>query len=219
MNHTSSIKADGAWINLHSRSVSQTSRSKGQNAFTLVETMVTMAIFLFIMTGVLSSYMYGLRMFEITKPKLSASDDAREAISKLVNEIRSAKLVRIGNGTLNSFTAVGVNAAQTGSAIQIYATTDTNSFVRYYWDAGEQKLKRLESGAVTFSVMANAVTNAQVFTSEDMAGNIITNNLNNRVIGLSLQFNQIQYPIMAVGPGNYYDFYQLRTKITRRVLF
>ncbi len=189
------------------------------NAFTLVETMVTMAIFLFVMTGVLTSYMYGLRMFEITKPKLSASDDAREAISKLLNEVRSAKLVRIGSGTLNSFTAVGVNLPQIGSAIQIYASSDTNSFVRYYWDAGEEKLKRLESGAVTFSVLANAVTNSQVFTSEDWAGNILTNNLNNRVIGLSLQFNQIQYPIMPVGPGNYYDFYQLRTKITRRVLF
>ena len=190
-----------------------------RSGFTLVETMVTMGIFLFVLSGIITSYMYGLRMFEIAKPKLTASDDAREAISKLVDEVRAAKLVRIGTGTLNSFTEVGVNSLQVGSAIQLYPTTDTNTFIRYYWDSAEQRLKRVQSGAVTYSVMANAVTNSQVFTSEDFQGNIHTNNMNNRVIGLSLQFNQIQYPVMAVGPGNYYDYYQLRTKITRRVLF
>jgi len=181
--------------------------------------MVTMAIFLFILSGMITSYMYGLRMFEITKPKLSASDDAREAINKLVDEIRAAKLVRIGSGSLNSFTEVGVNSPQIGSAIQVYPTADTNSFVRYFWDGAEQKLKRMQSGAVTYAVMCHSVTNSQVFTSEDFAGNIHSNNVNNRVIGLNLQFNQIQYPIMPVGPGNYYDFYELHTKITRRVLF
>jgi|SRR5947209_2752526 len=187
--------------------------------FTLVEIMVSMGIFLFVLSGIITSYMYGLRMYEIAKPKLSASDDAREAISKLVDEVRNAKLVRIGTGDLNSFTEIPVNAPQVGSAIQIYATTDTNSFVRYFWDSSQLKLKRVQSGAVTFSVMAMAVTNQQVFSSEDFSGMIHTNNMNNRVIGLTLQFNQIQYPVMPVGPGNYYDFYQLRTKITRRVLF
>jgi len=33
---------------------------------------------------------------------------------------------------------------------------------------------------------------------------------------MKLQFFQIQYPIIRIGPGNYYDFYQLSTKITKR---
>ena len=187
--------------------------------FTLAVTMVTMAIFLFVMTGVLSSYMYGLRMYEYTKPKLCASDDAREAIGLIVNDVRTAKLVRIGSGTASTFTEVAVNSTQAGSAIQLYpSATDTNTFTRYYWDSSDLKLKRIESGSTTPRILAQAVTNSTVFTSEDFAGNLHTNNQNNRVIGLTLQFNQIQFPVMAVGPGSFYDFYQLRTKITRRTL-
>jgi len=192
---------------------------KSRRAFTLVETMVTMAIFMLVISGILTSYMYGLRMFELTKPKLNASDDARATINKLVNEIRSANIIRIGNGNVSSFTPVGVNSTQAGSAIQIYPTSDTNSFVRYFWDSSMKQLKRTDTGAPgVVSVLAQNVTNQSVFTAEDFMGNTVTNNVNNRVIGLTLQFSQIQYPVMSVGPGNYYDFYQLRTKITRRTL-
>src|SRR5438552_14794090 len=69
-----------------------------RSAFTLVETMVTMAIFLLVLSGIVTSFMYGLRMFELAKPKLSASDDARTTISKLVDEVRSANIIRIGSG-------------------------------------------------------------------------------------------------------------------------
>jgi hypothetical protein len=57
-----------------------------------------------------------------------------------------------------------------------------------------------------------------VFTSEDFAGNVLNNNLNNRVIGVTLQFYQLEAPPVLIGPGSLYDFYQLRTKITRRAL-
>jgi hypothetical protein len=178
-----------------------------------------MAIFLLVLSGILSSYMYGLRMFEYTKPKLSASDDARAAISRLMNEVRTANIVRIGNGGLNTFTEVGVNASQAGSAIQIYPTSATNSFTRYFWDSAANQLKRTDSSAPgAFSILAQNVTNQLVFTAEDFTGNTLTNNSNNRVVGLTLQFSQIQYPVMVVGPGNIYDSYQLRTKITRRTL-
>ena len=66
--------------------------------------------------------------------------------------------------------------------------------------------------------VADFITNNIVFTSEDCFGNVLTNNQNNRVISLKLQFYQVQYPITRIGPGNYYDYYQLTTKLTRRVL-
>ena len=62
--------------------------------------MVTMAILMVVLAGVLTSHLFGLRMFEITKAKLGASDQARVAIQRLIGEIRSAKTVRIGNGNL-----------------------------------------------------------------------------------------------------------------------
>lgn len=188
-------------------------------AFTMTEMMVSVAIFTLIIAGTISAHLFGMRMFQITKAKLGASDEARAAISLLVEEVRTAKLVKLGKGTISTFTAVGDEEAQKGSAIQIYPTADnTNDWIRYYWDSGDKKLKRTTDGTTSFSVVANSITNELVFTAEDHKGVILTNNHNNRVIGLTLQFYQIQYPIVMVGPGQYYEFYQLRTKITRRML-
>lgn len=191
---------------------------KGRGGFTLSELMVTMGVTMLVMAGVLSSHMFGLRLFELTKAKLGASDEARAAVSKMIDEVRGAKILRIGQGNLGSFTEVPVNTVQSGSAIQIHPTTNLNDFVRYFWDAADNKLKRTTNGATSVSVVAHAISNQLVFTAEDYRGVILTNNENNRVIGLTLQFYQLQYPSVSIGPGNYYDFYQLRTKITRRTL-
>src|SRR5439155_21057321 len=102
-----------------------------------------------------------------------------------------------------------------GSAIQVYPSTNTNVFVRYFWSATDRTLRRATNGAAQSSLVASAVSNAMVFSSEDFSGHVLTNNENNRVIGLALQFYQLQYPAVAIGPGNFYDYYQRRTKITR----
>ncbi len=193
-------------------------RPRSERAFTLPEAMTTMAVFFLVLAGVIASHLYGLRMYQITTPKLGASDEARIAVSKLVNDIRSARMVRLGNGSLNSFTEVGVDSLQKGSAIQVYPTYDTNLYVRYFWDSADQKLKVTTNGSAAVLVVANSVSNQLVFTAEDFAGQILTNNYNNRIIGLMLEFYQIQYPKMAVGPGNYYDYYRLRTRIARRTI-
>jgi len=171
-----------------------------------------------ILAGMLSAHLFGMRMFEITKAKLGANDEARQAISLMMQEIRSGKLVKVGSGNLTTFTEVPVDTPQRGSAVQIYPTASTNQFVRYFWDEESQKLKRTTNGSSSVSIVANSITNNIVFSAEDAVGNVLTNNENNRVIALTLQFYQIQYPIIKIGPGEYYDFYQLRTKITRRTL-
>jgi hypothetical protein len=200
------------------RSSVKVSAARRQAAFTLIEITVTMGLFIFVVAGVISSHMFCLRLFQIIKPKLTASDEARATVAKLTEEIRTANRIRIGSGTLSTFAEVSANTPQIGSAIQIYPSTNTNTFVRYFWDASDNKLKRSTNGASSAWVVANSVSNQLVFTSEDFAGNVLTNNINNRVIGLNLQFYQILYPTVTIGPGGMYDFYQLRTKITRRTL-
>jgi hypothetical protein len=150
---------------------------------------------------------------------MGASDEARVAISRMVSEIRGAGLVRIGSGTAGSFTEVSPTAIQRGNAIEVLPSkTATNVFIRYFWDHADRRLKRSENGTNVVLVVANSITNSMVFTAEDFGGNVLTNNLNNRVIGVTLQFYQLQSPNIPVGPGCLYDFYQLRTRITRRAL-
>jgi hypothetical protein len=110
------------------------------------------------------------------------------------------------------------NALQAGNALQVYPTSDPDRFVRYFRDPSDSSLKRTTNGWGEAVVIATAITNPVVFAAEDFTGTILTNSENNRVIAVNLQFFQLQYPAVPVGPGNFYDFYQLRTRITRRAI-
>ncbi len=207
-------------MRLHPRlhSFPRAGRAGSRGGFTLSELMISGTCILAVLMGILYAQLTGARMFQITKAKLGASDDAREAINDLVGEIRAAKLIRVGTGSATGFTEVGVDSAQRGNAVQIHATTNLNVYSRYFLDASSQSLKRITNGATVARTIASSITNTIPFTAEDFRGTVQTNNENNRVIGLTLQFYQIQYPVVRVGPGEYFDFYQIRTKIARRAL-
>ncbi len=179
--------------------------------------MIASSLMTLLILGVVTANLFGIRLYEITRLKLGASDESRMAISKIVDEIRSAKMVKVGEGGLASFVEDPDATIQQGRALQIYASTNTNSFVRYFWDSADRRLKRTTNGSSAFSVVANSISNQFVFTVEDHMGNIVTNNQNNRVIGLTLQYYQLAYPVVNI-PGPLFEYYQLRTKITRRVL-
>jgi hypothetical protein len=187
-------------------------------AFTLVEIQVSMAVILLVIGGVISSHVFGLKLNESTRCRLSASDAARNAIGRLVVDVRSAKMIQVGSGTYAAFTPVADGSTQQGSAIRIYPTTNTNSFVVYYRDSSDKCLKRAETAAPTPKKIAEFLTNGILFSSENYRGDLLTDDEDNRVIGVDLQFYQIRYPTTTVGPGGFFDFYQVRTKITRRVL-
>jgi prepilin-type N-terminal cleavage/methylation domain-containing protein len=185
-------------------------------AFTLPEILISMAIFVMIATLVVSSQLYGFKMFHMVRPRLSASDEARTLTGRLIDEVRTAHLVRVGNGTATTFTEPPYGAWQQGNALQIYPGTNTNTFVRYFWNSSDQSLKRITEDPLDLVTIAHAVSNSVVFTAEDFQGKVLTNNFNNRVIGVKLQFFELHYPRRAVGPGNLYEFYQISTKVTRR---
>jgi Prokaryotic N-terminal methylation motif len=198
------------------------SQLREKQAFTFVEMMITVTLFMLMMGGVLYAYLFGIDMYQITKIKLGASDDARKSVIKLTDEIRSGLRIRVGSGSLTNFIEVGTNAPQIGNAIQIYPDTNVNNWIRYYYDTNKaskdfSKLCRTEDGVNHSLVIAHYITNTvPIFSSEDSYGVPLTNNMNNRIISMTLQFYQIEYPIVKIGPGQYYDFYQLRTRITRR---
>jgi hypothetical protein len=187
-------------------------------AYTIAEIMVASALFSLVVLGSVGANIFGLRMYGITKAKLGASDEAREAVSRLVNEVRGAKVVRVGNGGLSSFAPIPMGQAQAGNALQIFPTTNSTPFIRYFWDSTDTRFKRTTDGAGASVVVANFITNQIVFRAEDHLGNIMTNGQNNRVINLKLEFYQIQYPIVNIGPGGLFDYYKLETRITRRAL-
>jgi type II secretory pathway pseudopilin PulG len=195
------------------------SGTRPRRGYTLVELMVALGVFMFVVIGSLSLHIFGLKLNEMVKVKVTASEGARRALGSLVTEIHGAGNVLVGNGGYTAFTPSAFNTPQQGNAIQIYPVkTDTNRFVRYFLDATDKSLKRLEGGSGAMTVIATSITNRAVFSSEDFAGNVLSNSFNNRVICVRLQFFRLDDPTIAIGAGHYYDFYQLQTRITRRAL-
>lgn len=175
-----------------------------------------MAIFMMLVGAVVTTQIMGLKLYRISETKLMGTAEGRAALNGVRDEIRMGKILIVGNGNAGTFAPIPDHAPQTGNALQIHPTTNQNLFVRYFLDAGSTSLKRLANGEV--QTVANFITNQLVFSAEDFAGTVLTNNQNNRVIRMTLEFYQWEYPIATVESGGMYDYYRLQTRVTRRTI-
>jgi hypothetical protein len=199
--------------------------ARAEAGFTLAEMVVSSGLFVLLTSAIICTYMFGLQIHQATQAKLGSNDDARKAVLTIEDEIRSATRIAVGTGGYSSFTEIVTNA-QTGPALQIYPTSDTNSWIRYYCerDASSTNWGRLcrlaSTNATNYTVVIpHDLLNLQtLFTSEDGYGNVLTNNQNNRVIGLNVQLYTVENTLVQNSSGASHDFYQLRTRITRRRL-
>lgn len=183
-------------------------------AFTLAELMISMSLLSLVIIGALYAHLFGLRVFNICATRLSASQSSRSALSRLCEDIRSGRLLYVGNGSSSGFTNIPLNRPRSGNALQVFPSTTTNSYFVYFMDPGAQALKRFDSASGSVQLVSPFITNQVVFTAEDYAGNTLTNDQNNRIIKLDLEFYQWEFPVAQVGA--YYDSYHLQTRIARR---
>jgi hypothetical protein len=199
------------------RPVVANSGSKHILGYTLVEIMVAMGVFSLAMIGMVYSHMYGLKMNELVQSKLGASDMSRRGFNVLENDIRSAKVWAIGNGSATQFTPIANGSQQQGTAIKLQTTTDTNSYTIYYFDTSNAQLRRRTSGVTGTTLIANYLTNAMYFRAELPTGQTMTNLSHKGVINCNMEFAQFQYPLTKVGPGYLYDYYRISFKATPHV--
>lgn len=198
--------------------LSRTASRARISAFTLTEILTATAIFGLVTVGVVYTHLFGLKMATLTNSELTTTHDAREALNRVRDEIRSGKILNVGNGDEVTFTPIPVNNPQVGNALQIYPTNGANNYVLYYLDGEDHSLKRRVSGSDQIEVIALCVTNQMVFSAEDQLGNVLTNDRNNRVISMTLEFSQEEFPVARVSGGGYFDSYRLQTRIARRAI-
>jgi len=192
-------------------------RNKG---FTLPEILIALTIFLLLVAGIIAANLFGLRMFQVNQTKLNATDWSRRTFGEITDEIRSCNSVLVGNVTTNDeFVGLLDGEPQEGSALLIYPTTDTNTFITYFINSPDQTFRRtvFAASGTNTTTLADSVTNAIIFTAESLNlsdGNFqeLTNGANNQVIHLALDFYQPE----SYGQSAYY--YQLETSATRRAL-
>ena len=187
-------------------------------AFSIAEMMVVMAIFSMVILALVSCQLFGLRMQRVSETKLAAAATGRKALNQIRTEIREGKILSVGMGSSTLFSNTPDNKPQIGNAIQIYPTTNTANYIRYYLDTNDNCLKRMTSLNPQPQILASFITNRSIFQSEDFRGVVLTNSQNNRVIRMMLEFYRWEYPIATAGPGGMYDYYRVQTRITKRMI-
>jgi hypothetical protein len=206
-----------------------------RTAFTLPEILVALTIFIILIGAVVALQLFAVRIFQLAATKLTATADGRKSVNFIREQVREAKVIYIGtySGT-NTGTgtfAVADNTNQIGSALFVSTNAAASSGTIFYHDPTVSNLcsvlinnASLSADGTTltgtisgFATDALFVTNdANVFQAEDFQGNILTDNSNNRIIHVTLQFSQLEYPVAGIGAGAMYDYYQLHTRATRR---
>ena len=181
-------------------------------AFTLTELLFTIALLSLVFAAVFVCQYYGMQLHAFIRPKLENAAFARETLARLIEEVRCAQAIEVGQGTPTTFTVAGVTNVQSGNALRIRLAGDTNQFIYYYRDTGPETLMRRGLGSTTAVTVAQSVTNAVVFRIENFGGVIQTNNQNQAVVDVLLQMRQPAFR------RNVSDSYQVRTKITRRAI-
>ena len=182
----------------------------GELAFTLTELMVSVAIFILLVGGMVSANVFGLKMFQIEQTKLTSSDQARKIVGVLMDEIHSCDTFQIGTFTNGTFTGLAPGVRQIGPALVVYPTTNTTNFIMYFVNTPDQTFRRATSVPGSTRVLAQWVTNtADLFRAQDYLGNILTNLQGNTVLHLKLEFYQ------ATRYGVPPDYYKLETSTTR----
>jgi len=188
---------------------------KSNKGFTLPEILIALTVFLFVLAGILAANLFGLRMFQVNAAKLNATEWSRHTFGKITDEIRTCNTVSVGNMQTNgTFEGLLPGEVQQGSAIEIQPTTNTATLIYYFVDSLDETFRRTESttNSVNTIILADSVTNTVVFKAQDFTGQVLTNNQNNQVIHLTLEFYQPQH--FMVGP----DYYKLETAVTRRAV-
>lgn len=207
------------------------------SAFTVVEMTIVALIFSWLVISLVGLQIFALRIYTLAATKISATTGGRQVLNQMRDQIREANQVYVGNCTVGSSSFVqisGTNAAQ-GNALQIIFNTNApKTYALYYLDTNscaptDNVLMEytftptfsnniVVSTNITTLAVATYLTNLIVFDAEDYTNHILTNSQNNQVIRITFQFSQWEYPIAVIGGQslNAYDYYQLRTKITRR---
>jgi type II secretory pathway pseudopilin PulG len=202
------------------------------SAFTLVEMMISVGVYLIIFIGVMVAIqIFALRVYSLAATKISATAYGRKALNQVRTDIQQAQYLQVGTlgtaGDPTTFSPVAASGGAQGGALQVYSTTNVGiPYTIYYLDTSATpyylRAYMVDSNNVaTTNALVGYVTNLIVFNAEDFQGNLVTNNmLNNQVYRMVLQLSQWEYPIAYIGGNSYnaYDYYQLRTRVCRRAV-
>ena len=128
-------------------------RPAGKDGFTLVEMMITAAIFSVVVLAVITLQLFAMRVYTLGATMLSATASGRQTMNDIRDHIRAGKIVMVGtynptNGAF--FVQVPLGSLQEGNALEIQYTNsaDTNYLI-YYQDQAATNIYSFSNSVAT----------------------------------------------------------------------
>lgn len=192
---------------------------------TLLEMVFVMSLLVVVVMALMAAHLVGLRESQWVESKCGASDSSRRLLNQLPVDVRSSKMWFIGNMNGTNFTIITNNSE--GTALKLFQTTNGSQGILYYFDLSDAannngKLLRTSTTnwqpVVLASNLVNWLGGGYVFKVEDYNGQRATNDVDcnsyKRIIHVTLQFCQFQYPLTQVGTNGLYDYYKMEFRVT-----
>jgi len=177
-------------------------------AFTLVELMITMAIFMMLVLAMVGVQIFGFKINSLTTSKLISTAYSLKALDQIQSQVRGASSAVVGTGTsLASFTATST----TGPALMIFSPTGGSNLL--YLSTNTGGLYEIFSANNQQMTVASNLTNQVLFQTVDCHGNNISSSgLEHYAIRMTLQFYKVDYQV----PTNVSSYYTFQTEMTPR---
>lgn len=194
-----------------------TMNERTTTGFTIPEYVVTIALVTVVLGGMMTCYVFGGHIYAFASTKLDCSEDMRYVMADFVHDVRTAADIDVGEGNATTFKPAAENTPREGNALQVYPSSSTNVYFRYYLDPSSRTLHVLDSTTKKIFELAAAITNSKPFTIENAWGQVITNEQATEVVGIKLMFD-----IAAIQSGtnrvrrSLSDYAQLSTRVTKR---
>jgi hypothetical protein len=176
--------------------------------------LVSVAIFLIVIAGILSAHLFGIRMMQVVEANHGMDQTTQAALRRLDAELRSAAAVRVGTGDEWRFQELDSDTLQAGNALEIRPKDSPEQVIRYFHDRREKTLIRTEPGNPKPQTIARHVVNPEVFTVEDHTGTILSNAPTRHIVGVRLSFSEINSTGTEVGRGKHFESYEVNSKVT-----
>jgi hypothetical protein len=223
---------------------SPTRSARRKAGFTLTEVMIATATLVVVLGSVIACNLFGISMAARQHVYIGASDDAAKSVGTMMNDIRSATFMVVGNYANNVFTPTPSGSQQSGNALAISTNLTqpsgnfpwATSWTLYYIDTSSNFLMRSnyyggitpgDVKVVSVEPLTNDVTHP-VFTEIDHTGTPIITSQYLSPVSIYLSYTGLdnsqgnennQGPhYMALQPGDMVDEYYLVATITPRCL-
>ena len=195
---------------------------------TLVEIMIAMSLMVVVMGALVAANLIGFQENQYLVAKAGATNTSRNAVNRMLNDIRMAKGFAIGSISGTDFTSFSpiTSGLYQGTALQLYPilvstndAIDYTKYILYSYDLSQTnvsngQLWRYVSTNQVSSVVASNLINTFTFSSENYTGTNQYLPTYKNVIHTTLQFCEFVYPVTMVGSNQVFEYYRIDCRAT-----